>query len=121
MVIEAPAEHFQLKARIEDLEHALHQKELTIATAYHLPPNMSNLLGLLLALPVVNTEMICQRLHIATDAKVAIYRLRKELRPYGIDVLSRRGYGYWLDETAKETIRGRLKLEPCGPDNDHLQ
>lgn len=97
----------QAKARIRDLEFALGQNDHSIALAYNLTPKLSDLFGLLIALPVVTSEMIRQRLEIATDAKVAIHRLRHNL-PADVKVHGRRGFGYWLDEATKAEIKNRL-------------
>lgn len=97
----------QAKARIRDLEFALGQNDHSIALAYNLTPKLSDLFGLLIALPVVTSEMIRQRLEIATDAKVAIHRLRHNL-PADVKVHGRRGFGYWLDEATKAEIKARL-------------
>jgi hypothetical protein len=48
--------------------------------------------------------MITLRLNIATDAKVAIHRLRDALKGHGIEIKSRRGLGYWLEPEDKERI-----------------
>jgi hypothetical protein len=98
------AENIQLKARIRDLEAALSQNDHTLALAFALPPRLSDLLGLLLNLPVVTSDMIRQRLEIATDAKVAVHRLRKHVDKFGIKIEGRRGFGYWLTEETKAAI-----------------
>jgi hypothetical protein len=119
MAAETPTPHdevTQLRARVKDLEAALSQNDHTLALAYNLPPRLSDLLGLLLNLPVVSSEMIRQRLEIATDAKVAIHRLRKHLTPYGIKVEGRRGFGYWLSEDTKEAIRAVVTPAVTIPD-----
>lgn len=107
----------QLRARVRDLEAALSQNDHSLALAFNLPPRLSDLLGLLLSLPVVSSEMIRQRLEIATDAKVAIHRLRKHISPYGIEIMGRRGFGYWISEETKEAIRSRVTCPVTVDDN----
>jgi hypothetical protein len=94
-----------LKARIAELESALNLKNETITSRYKLTPAMGSLFGLLIELPMVDDDLIRTRLKLAADAKVAIYRLRRQLLPYGIDVHSRRGSGWYLDEATKERVR----------------
>lgn len=98
-------EKAQLRARIRDLEAALGQSNENLAVTFRLTPVLNNLLGLLLSLPNVTSEMIRQRLEIATDAKVAIHRLRRHLEPWKIEIKSRRSLGYWLEDEDKEKIR----------------
>ena len=98
----------QLRARIRDLELTLGQSDDNLAVTFRLTPVLNNLLGLLLALPVVTPEMIRQRLEIAPDAKVAVHRLRKHLEPWGLAIESKRNVGYWLEHDAKTKIRGLM-------------
>jgi hypothetical protein len=94
-----------LQARIVELEAALRLKSETLTSRYKLTPAMGSLLGLLVELPIVHDETICGRLKIAANAKVAIYRLRRQLGPSNITVHSRRGSGWYLDEETKNQIR----------------
>ena len=94
-----------LRARIQDLEAALNQNNYNIQAAFKLSPALSNILGLLLALPAVTSDMIHPRLGLAADAKVAIHRLRLHLKEFTIEVKSRRNIGYWLDADTKARIK----------------
>lgn len=105
-----------LRARVRDLEAVLGQSQEGITATFRLTPVLSNLFGLLLSLPNVTSEMIRQRLEIATDAKVAIHRLRTHLKPWGIKVHSRRNVGYWFDDEAKKKIRALI-----APNEDALK
>jgi len=49
---------------------------------------------------VTNTDIF----EHATNARVAIYRLRTILKPLGIDIRMRRELGYWLSEEDKAAI-----------------
>jgi biotin operon repressor len=95
-----------LKARVRELEGLLGQSgNKTIESTFRLPPALSKLLGLLTTLPTVTADMITRKLEIATDAKVAVWRLRQHLEPYGVEIQSKRHVGWWLDEPAKERVR----------------
>jgi hypothetical protein len=94
-----------LQARIRDLEAALGLHNEKMALTFRLPPQRNQLLGLLLALPTVSEDTIQQRLELATDARVAVFRLRKHLEPFGVVVSSRRHIGYWLEPDMKERVR----------------
>lgn len=106
----------QLRARVRDLEAALGLNDQHLAVTFRLTPVLSNIMGLMLALPNVTPEMIRQRLEIATDAKVAIHRLRKHLKAYSateklevaIDIQGKRNLGYWFEPAVKSVIRGLL-------------
>jgi hypothetical protein len=97
-----------LKARIRDLELALGQGNANLAVTFRLTPVLNNLMGLLVAMPVVTPEMICQRLGIAPDAKVAVFRLREHIAPWGLTIHSKRNVGYWIDSADKMKIKRLL-------------
>jgi hypothetical protein len=112
-----------LKARIRDYEAVLNQNNLHLAVTFNLTPAISNILGLLLALPVVTPDAIQHRLEIATDPKVAIYKLRQMLAPWhsklGVgekDLLihGRRLVGYWLEPSVKEAIHAAIAARVGG-------
>lgn len=94
-----------LRSRVAELEAALGLKNETITSRYKLTPAMSSLLGLLVEMPIVTEEAIKEQVRIAADAKVAVYRLRRQLAPYGIEIHSRRGSGWYLDNVTKDSIR----------------
>jgi hypothetical protein len=95
----------QLHARIRELEDALGQHNKSLAVTFKLSKGLGNLLGVLMAQHSVTAQTIHQQLEIATDAKVAIHRLRHQMKPYGIEINARRGIGYWLDEATKARVR----------------
>ncbi|MGZ3672901.1 MAG: hypothetical protein ACXVCO_01205 [Ktedonobacterales bacterium] len=101
-----------MKARIQDLEAALGQKDHTLAITYKLSPTLSDLLGLLISVKVADPAMIQQRLEVVTDAKVAVHRLRKRMKHFGIEIHGRRLVGYWLDDETKERLRQRAARVP---------
>jgi hypothetical protein len=107
-----PNELNQLRERVRDLEASLHQNDSDFALAFDLPPKLGDLLGLLYSLPVVSSEMIEQRLGIATYAKVAVYRLRKLVEKANLKIVGRRGSGYRLTEESKAIIRRKLAKPP---------
>ena len=94
-----------LRNRIAALESTLKLKDETLTSRYKLTPAMSGLLGLLVELPIVHDEIIRERLQLAADAKVAIYRLRRQLEAFGISIHSRRGAGWFLDEDTRDKIQ----------------
>lgn len=94
----------ELKARIRDLEAALGLTDTSLVKL-QLSPALSQVLGLLMALPHVTSEMIEGRLGIATSARVIMHRLRDRLKPHNVVIHSRHFAGYWLDEQGKATIR----------------
>lgn len=98
-----------LRARIRDLERAMSQNDLSLAMVYGLPPQLCNLLGLLMSQQIV-TDVMIMDCHIARTPKVALFRLRKHLDPHGIKIRSKRVVGIWLDNETKEAIRAKLRL-----------
>jgi hypothetical protein len=108
-MLSASADTRDLHERIRDLEKCLHQRDDDFALVFDLPPKMGDLLGLLYTMPVVTPEVITQRLAIATDAKAAVYRLRKLVEKHNIEIVGRRGYGYFLRDSSRELICSKLR------------
>lgn len=100
-------ENTLLRERVRELENALGQKSELLQNTFKLSPVLSNLLGLLLALPAVKAELVHHRVGIAC-AKVSIHRLRKVLEPFGVDIKSQRMVGYWLTDEDKLKVRDIL-------------
>lgn len=114
-------EKVQMRNRIRDLELALGQRDDGLAATFRLTPVLNNLMGLLLSVPTVTPEMIRQRLEIAPDAKVAMHRLRKQLKEFcdehelpPLEIHQRRNVGYWLDDIDKQRIRGLVAAKMGG-------
>jgi len=114
-VMDEDATNEALRARIRDLSAALRQENQSFLVAFRLTPALNNLLGLLYSVELVTTDMIQQRLEIATEAKVAIHRLRKHMEDFGVVIESRRHLGYWLSSEAKEIIRRLVDRDPVPP------
>lgn len=104
----------ELRTRVRDLELTLGQRDEALLSTFRLTPVLNNLMGLLLAVPIVTPEMIRQRLEIAPDAKVAAHRLRKHLKAWDIQVHSRRNVGYWIEDEDKARIHGLVAAKMRG-------
>lgn len=102
-----------LKAKVAALESALHQNNLSIAVAFKLTPALSNLLGLLIALPLVTPETIQHKLRLSADPKVAMHRLRRMMARWweGPEPLikGRRCVGYWIEPKDKEWLQSKIE------------
>lgn len=110
-------EEDRLRARIKDLEAALHQNNDTIAIVFELTPVLNKLFGLLYSLPKVTAQHITQRLDISADSKVTVHRLRTHLKnpKWNMAVRSKRGLGYWFDDETKARIREMLAAKAAPP------
>lgn len=97
-----------LRARVAELEKLLNQKSNDITSVFRMPPALSDLLGLLVAMPTINAEIVQEKIGITSDIKVTMHRLRKELQPFKISIKSRRHAGYWLDDADKERIKAMV-------------
>jgi hypothetical protein len=95
-----------LLKRIEELETCLGLHDQNLGVVFKLPRSLAKLLGLLLSTPNVTPEMIQDRLRIATNAKVAVHRLRAGLAAWDVEINSKRSLGYWIDSETKARIRG---------------
>jgi hypothetical protein len=109
--------------RIAELEAVLGLTGNTYASTFKLPAASAKLFGCLMQMPTVSSDTITLRLGIATDAKVAMHRLRGALKDYcvglgleEIAIHSRRGVGYWIEPNDKERVRDvthRVTLAPA--------
>lgn len=96
-----------LKERVRHLEAALNQNNPTLHATFQLPKHLENLLGLLISVPNVTPEMIVDT-RVASNARVAVHRLRTALKPFDIPIKSRRALGWWIDPETKSKIQGLL-------------
>jgi hypothetical protein len=71
---------------------------------FRLPRSLAKLLKLLWRERVVTPPMVILKYNIATDAKVAMHRLRQRMRQHGITIHSQREAGYWLSDEDKAKI-----------------
>jgi hypothetical protein len=106
--MEQPTEIETLRARIAELEKLLNQKSNDLTTVFRIPPALRDLLGLLVAMPTINAEIVQEKIGITSDIKVTMHRLRKELAPYKISIKSRRHAGYWLEDADKDRIKAMV-------------
>lgn len=79
--------------------------------AFRLSEVLAKLLDLLLTETRVTSQMIEHDHRLSTDAKVAIHRLRRRLKPYNIKIETLRGDGYWIDAAMKQRIRTTIGRE----------
>lgn len=105
----APSEIEALRARVATLESLLLQKNDDLQGVFKLPPMLTNLLGLLVSVPYVNTEIAEAQIGIVSNLKVTMHRLRAELKAHNIEVHSRKYAGYWLSDADKTRIREMLE------------
>ena len=94
-----------LEEKLRDLQYRLHQTDQSLIATFKLPPQRMKLMGLLLTLPIVTTEIIAQRLGIDIEVRVAMNRLRNDLNKWDIKVESRRKLGYWFTDETKARIK----------------
>ena len=94
-----------LEEKLRDLQYRLQQTDQSLIATFKLPPQRMKLMGLLLTLPIVTTEIIAQRLGIDIEVRVAMNRLRKDLNKWDLHVESRRKLGYWFTDDTKTKIK----------------
>jgi hypothetical protein len=70
-----------------------------IAIKYKLSPKLKDTLAVLYVNEVVLIEDV---------DRVIVHRLRKELKPHGIVINTKRTVGYWLSDDMKAAIASRL-------------
>ena len=73
-----------------------------LRSVFQLPLLLSNLMKLLMTTPTATDNMIRQH---TPKPKAAMFRLRKHLAGWKIEVQSRRGVGYWINDKDKVRVR----------------
>lgn len=76
--------------------------------AFRLTPQETSLMLLLLTMEFVSNDLIYERLNVATEVWVAIYRLRRSLKRYQISIESKRNFGYWLNSETKAKVKALI-------------
>ena len=109
------AENERLLDRIEMLEAALGLDVLP-PVEWRLTGSEARIFGVLLTREVATKQALLtalNRLHLADEPEIKIIdvfvcKIRKKLAPYGIEVLTRCGVGYYLDAAGKARTRELL-------------
>ena len=94
-----------LEEKLREANYRLQQTDQSLIATFKLPPQRMKLMGLLLTLPIVTTEIIAQRLGIDIEVRVAMNRLRNDLAKWELRIESRRKLGYWFTEETKARIK----------------
>jgi len=71
---------------------------------FRMTPALASLLSMLMTSQTVTKEDIEKDGRVATNIRVAMCRLRKELQPYDVTIQSRRFIGYWLNSADKRKV-----------------
>lgn len=71
---------------------------------FRMTPALASLLSMLMTSQTVTKEDIEKDGRVATNIRVAMCRLRKELQPYDVIIQSRRFIGYWLSSADKRKV-----------------
>lgn len=104
--------HSELAHRVAQLERLLNLNDATLQSVFHLTEQCSNLLGLLLNCGNVPLKLDGDAHYGGlVNPRPTVQRLREQLKPFGIEVHTRRGIGYFLAEEDKARIREMLKAE----------
>jgi hypothetical protein len=116
-----------LRDRIAELEEELHQlREDTVKVDWVLLGNLSKQQSaLLVAISRLDIAPYGYLDHVSEDhgkynryegqmhqtlrTKVAVWKLRQKLRPYGIEVKTHRGMGYSMDDESKAKLRALME------------
>jgi len=97
-----------LRARLRALEGAVEYSSTRLGDVFQLPPMLSNLMRLLLAVPTVTNVMVRK---ITGQPKAAISRLRRHMKKHKIHIYSRRYVGYWIEDKDKARIRAYVEAK----------
>ena len=108
-------ENQRLRARIDELEHALF-RDVSLPIEWRLTVQEARVFGVLVTRSLATRTAILAALYDdlgrdQAEAKIAdvfVCKIRKKLKPFGIEIHTRWGEGWYLDEDQRESLRQML-------------
>tara|TARA_Y100001937_G_scaffold43758_1_gene61725 strand:+ start:421 stop:795 length:375 start_codon:yes stop_codon:yes gene_type:complete len=108
-------ENERLRARIDELEHALF-RDVSLPIEWRLTVQEARVFGVLVTRSLATRTAILAALYDdlgrdQAEAKIAdvfVCKIRKKLKPFGIEIHTRWGEGWYLDEDQRESLRQML-------------
>jgi len=105
-------ENERLRARIDELEHALF-RDVSLPIEWRLTVQEARVFGVLVTRSLATRTAILAALYDdlgrdQAEAKIAdvfVCKIRKKLKPFGIEIHTRWGEGWYLDEDQRESLR----------------
>ncbi len=79
-------------------------EQFDLQRTFNLPTGPARLLLAFMVRERLNARVIEDELKIASDAKIAIYRLRRRIAAHNIKIECIRDAGYWLTPEAKALV-----------------
>lgn len=86
-----------------------HEHERVIGIVFDLPPQQAALVSFLARGAVASTQQIQEHLDSRTHPKVIVAHARNRLREEGMDIKTRWGVGYWMEEDTRTAIEARIE------------
>uniref|UniRef100_UPI003BAAB766 helix-turn-helix domain-containing protein n=1 Tax=Stappia sp. TaxID=1870903 RepID=UPI003BAAB766 len=108
-------ENERLRARIDELEHALF-RDVSLPIEWRLTVQEARVFGILVTRSLATRTAILAALYDdlgrdQAEAKIVdvfVCKIRKKLKPFGIEIHTRWGEGWYLDEDQRESLRQML-------------
>lgn len=85
-----------------------HEHERVVGIVFNIPPQQAALVSCLSRGAVATTEQLQDYLESKTHPKIVVAHARAKLREDGMDIKSKWGVGYWMEEDTREKIAGRV-------------
>lgn len=106
-----PAEELEnLRSKIAAMETTQEEFDTAeLAFVFSLPPMLAKLLKHLLEKRLTSSDAAAKAMGVSSEPKTAVFRLRKVLQRYGVDIKSRRHLGYWIEADEKQRLVDALK------------
>lgn len=108
-------ENAQLRERVEWLESNFLNKSLKVDPAWHLTPSEAKVLRIIAAgKDIVTRAHVMTALYDSDDEPyckiidIFLCRMRKKLRPFGIEIKTYWGMGWALEEEARAILKARM-------------
>ncbi len=89
-----------------------------IQKRFEMPTVPASILKLLIEYNVVTAEMIETEHKITPTAKAGVFKLRRMLVPFEIEIHNRTGVGYWLDDDVRKRLHQEIMADCGGASRD---
>lgn len=86
-----------------------HEHERLVSIALSIPFQQARLVSLLSKGVVASTQEIANYMDSKTSPKVIAAYARREMRPFGIEIRSKKNVGYWIDAADCDKLAKLLK------------
>lgn len=86
-----------------DVDH-----ERVVGMLFDLPPQQASLVSWLARGAIANSDMITEFLNTKSPPKVIVSHARTKLKEYELDIQSKWGVGYWMEDADRNVVNNSV-------------